>query len=88
MFAPLGLEKKRLKTFSVYFHLLQLNDHNLKELKKIQINLIWNHLYLKSILQELEQTREGGFNSKPSLYWKLYPLNLYFMYFVQYCHRY
>ena len=81
-------KKKRLKTFSVYFHLLQLNDHNLKELKKIQINLIWNHLYLKSILQELEQTREGGFNSKPSLYWKLYPLNLYFMYFVQYCHRY
>ena len=89
MFAPLGLEKKkRLKTFSLYFHLLQLNYHNLKKLKKIQVNLIWNHLYLKYILQELEQTREGGFNSKPSLYWKLCPLNLYFMYFVQYCHQY
>lgn len=81
-------KKKRLKTFSLYFHLLQLNDHNLKKLKKIQINLIWNHLYLKSILQALEQTREGGFNSKPSLYWKLCPLNLYFMYFVQYFHQY
>ena len=86
--SQLGLEKKRLKTFSLYFHLLQLNDHNLEKLKKIQINLIWNNLHLKSILQELEQTREGGFNSKPSLYWKLCPLNLYFMYFVQYYHQY
>ena len=88
MFAPLGLEKKDVENFQFVFPFAAVKWPQFKEIKENTINLIWNHLYLKSILQELEQTREGGFNSKPSLYWKLYPLNLYFMYFVQYYHQY